>query len=154
MSTKRRILELNEFDQSNILVVISINIGSFHQCFRFSYILYIIYSQFLFQLLVCKTCPIYLHTHNSPSFPPNVLPCKDPSFLPFDVMCSLLWGTSNSSYKTRGDATPHIQITWPPFLISEETSLNLSHSVKLQHTNSSPISNSQHSKLAIFFHTL
>ena len=43
------------------------------------------------------------------------------------------------------------RITWAPFLGSEEPSLKLLRSAKLQRTNSSPISNCRRSKLAIFF---
>ena len=57
--------------------------------------------------------------------------------------------TSNSSSKTHGAAAPHTQITWASLLGSEEPSLKLLHSGKLQRTNSSPISNCRHSKSAI-----
>ena len=53
--------------------------------------------------------------------------------------------------KTRGAATPHTRNTWVSFLGSEEPSLKLLRSPKLQRTNSSPISNCRRSKLAIFF---
>ena len=45
--------------------------------------------------------------------------------------------TSNSSSKTRGLPPPHTQITCAYFLGSEEPSLKLLRSAKLQHTNSS-----------------
>ena len=50
--------------------------------------------------------------------------------------------TSNSSLKTR--------ITWASLLGLEEPSLKLLRSAELQRTNSSPISNCQRSKSAIF----
>ena len=52
--------------------------------------------------------------------------------------------------KTRGAADPRTRITWASFLGSEEPSLKLLRLVKLQRTNSSPISNCRRSKLAIF----
>ena len=52
--------------------------------------------------------------------------------------------------KLVGLLPPHTQITWASFLGSEETSLKLLRSVKLQRTNSSQISNCSHSKSAIF----
>ena len=52
--------------------------------------------------------------------------------------------TSNSN------SIPRTQITWASFLGSEEPSLKLLCSTKLQRTNSSPISNCQRSKSAIF----
>ena len=58
--------------------------------------------------------------------------------------------TSNSSSKTCGAAAPHTRITWRSFLGSEESSLKLLHSVELQRTNSSPISNYWSLKSAIF----
>ena len=58
--------------------------------------------------------------------------------------------TSNSSLKTHGAAAPHARITWVSFLGSEEPSLKLLHSAKLQRTNSSPISYCRRSKWAIF----
>ena len=62
----------------------------------------------------------------------------------------LLCETSNSSSKTRWAAAPRTQITWASLLGSEEPSLKLLRSGKLQRTNSSPISNCRRSKLAIF----
>ena len=58
--------------------------------------------------------------------------------------------TSNSSLKTRGAAAPRTRITWASFLGLEEPSLKLLRSAELQRTNSSPISNCQRSKSAIF----
>ena len=58
--------------------------------------------------------------------------------------------TSNSSSKTRGAAAPRTRITCAHFLGSEEPSLKLLRSGKLQRTNSSPISNCRRSKSAIF----
>ena len=58
--------------------------------------------------------------------------------------------TSNSSSKTRGAAAPRTRITCAYFLGSEEPSLKLSRLAKLQRTNSSPNSNCQRSKSAIF----
>ena len=58
--------------------------------------------------------------------------------------------TSNSSSKTRGAAAPHTRITWASLLGSEEPSLKLLRSGKVQRTNSSPISNCRRSKSAIF----
>ena len=52
--------------------------------------------------------------------------------------------------KTRGAAAPRTRITWASFLGSEEPSLKLLRSAKLQRTNSSPISNCRRSELAIF----
>ena len=52
--------------------------------------------------------------------------------------------------KTHGAATPRTRITCTSFLGFEEPSLKLLHSLELQRTNSSPISNCQHSKSAIF----
>ena len=52
--------------------------------------------------------------------------------------------------KTRGAAAPRTQITWVSLLGSEEPSLKLLRSGKLQRTNSSSISNCQRSKSAIF----
>ena len=52
--------------------------------------------------------------------------------------------------KTRGAAAPRTRITWAYFLGSEEPSLKLLRSAKLQRTNSSPISNCRRSKSAIF----
>ena len=46
---------------------------------------------------------------------------------------------------------PHTRFTWASFLVSKEPSLKLLRSAKLQRTNSSPISNCQRSKSAIFF---
>ena len=60
------------------------------------------------------------------------------------------WKTSNSSSKTRGAAAPSTRITWASLLGSEEPSLKLLRSGKLQRTNCSPISNCRHSKSAIF----
>ena len=57
--------------------------------------------------------------------------------------------TSNSSSKTRG-AAPRTRMTWRSFLGSEEPLLKLLRSLKLQRTNSSPISDCRHSKSAIF----
>ena len=57
--------------------------------------------------------------------------------------------TSNSSSKTRGSAAPCTRITWASLLGSEEPSLKLLRSRKLQSTNSSPISNCWRSKSAI-----
>ena len=47
--------------------------------------------------------------------------------------------TSNSSLKTHGAAAPRTRITWASFLSSEEPSLKLLRSAKLQRTNFSPI---------------
>ena len=58
--------------------------------------------------------------------------------------------TSNSSSKTRGAAAPRTRITCAYFLGSEEPSLKLLRSAKLQGTNSSPNSNCRRSKSAIF----
>ena len=58
--------------------------------------------------------------------------------------------TSNSSSKTRGAAAHRTGITWASLLGSEEPSLKLLRSGKLQRTNSSPISNCRRSKSAIF----
>ena len=58
--------------------------------------------------------------------------------------------TSNSSLKTRGAAAPRTRITWASLLGLEEPSLKLLRSAELQRTNSSPISNCQRSKSAIF----
>ena len=58
---------------------------------------------------------------------------------------------NNLNSKTHGAAAIHTQITWASFSGSQESSLKLLCSAKLLHTNSSPISNSRHSKLAIFF---
>ena len=58
--------------------------------------------------------------------------------------------TSNSSSKTRGAAAPRTRITCAYFLGTEEPSLKLLRSVKLQRTNSSPNSNCRRSKSAIF----
>ena len=58
--------------------------------------------------------------------------------------------TSNSSSKTRGAAARRTRITWVSLLGSEEHSLKLLRSGKLQRMNSSPISNCRHSKSAIF----
>ena len=52
--------------------------------------------------------------------------------------------------KTRGVAAPEFEILGRLFLGSEEPSLKLLRLVKLQRTNSSPISNCRRSKLAIF----
>ena len=52
--------------------------------------------------------------------------------------------------KTRGAAAPHTRITWASFLGSEEPSLKLLRSAKLQRTNFSPISNCRRLKSAIF----
>ena len=52
--------------------------------------------------------------------------------------------------KTRGAAAPRTRITWASFLGSEEPSLKLLRSAKLQRMNSSPISNCWRSKSAIF----
>ena len=52
--------------------------------------------------------------------------------------------------KTRGAADARTRITWASFLGSEEPSLKLLRSAKLQRTNSSPISNCQRSTSAIF----
>ena len=46
---------------------------------------------------------------------------------------------------------PHTRITWASFLVSKEPSLKLLRPAKLQRTNSSSISNCQHSKSAILF---
>ena len=59
--------------------------------------------------------------------------------------------TSNSSSKTRGAAAPRTRITWASLLGSEEPSLKLLQSGKLQRTNSSPIFNCRRSKSAILF---
>ena len=58
--------------------------------------------------------------------------------------------TSNSSLKTRGAVAPRTRITWASLLGLEEPSLKLLRSAELQRTNSSPISNCQRSKSAIF----
>ena len=58
--------------------------------------------------------------------------------------------TSNSSSKTRGAAAPRTRITCAYFLGSEEPSLKLLRSAKLQGTNSSPNLNCRRSKSAIF----
>ena len=58
--------------------------------------------------------------------------------------------TSNSSSKTRGAAAPRTRITCTSFLGLEEPSLKLLRSSELQRTNSSPNSNCQRSKSAIF----
>ena len=58
---------------------------------------------------------------------------------------------SNSSSKTRGAAALRTRITWASFLGLEEPSLELLRSSELQRTNSSPISNCQRSKSAIFY---
>ena len=63
---------------------------------------------------------------------------------------SHLTETSNLSKKTHGAAAPRTQITWASFLGSEEPSLKLLRSAKLQRTNFSPNSNCWHSKSAIF----
>ena len=52
--------------------------------------------------------------------------------------------------KTRGAAAPRTRITWASFLGSEEPSLKLLRSAKLQRTNSSPISYCRRLKSAIF----
>ena len=57
--------------------------------------------------------------------------------------------TSNTSLKTRGAAAPRTRITWESFVSSEEPSLKLLRSAKLQCMNFSPISNCQRSKSAI-----
>ena len=51
--------------------------------------------------------------------------------------------------KTREVAAPRFRITWVSFLGLEEPSLKLLRSVKLQRTNSSPISNCWRSKSAV-----
>ena len=66
-----------------------------------------------------------------------------------DIGCKLA-ETSNSSLKTRGAAAPRTRITWASLLGLEEPSLKLLCSAELQRTNSSPISNCQRSKSAIF----
>ena len=58
--------------------------------------------------------------------------------------------TSNLSSKSRGAAVSRTLITWVSFVGSEEPSLKLSRSAKLQRTNTSPISNCQCTKLANF----
>ena len=49
---------------------------------------------------------------------------------------------------------PRTLSTWVSFLEAEEPLLKLLHSSKLQHTNSSPISNCRRSKSAIFFRAI
>ena len=63
---------------------------------------------------------------------------------------SHLMVTSNSSSKTRGAAAPRTRITWVSFVGLEEPSLKIIRSAELLRTNSSPISNCQRSKSAIF----
>ena len=58
--------------------------------------------------------------------------------------------TSNSSLKTRGAAAPPHSNYLASLLGLEEPSLKLLRSAELQRTNSSPISNCQRSKSAIF----
>ena len=64
--------------------------------------------------------------------------------------CCLHWQTSNLSLKTRGAAAPPHSNYLASLLGLEEPSLKLLRSAELQCTNSSPISNCQHSKSAIF----
>ena len=52
--------------------------------------------------------------------------------------------------KTRGADAPRTRITWASSLGSEKPSLKLLRSARLHCTNSSPISNCRHLKLAIF----